>query len=99
MATAPGVIIIRIATIIIKLINKPDRKRAHYPYRERRKKISSRDLVRYKWPDKISHRVNEHQQKWGNYKIACFQWLRNSCFMARDTKLMILVEGTHYHKW
>ena len=59
MSAPMGVIVKCISSIVIKLVNKTKSQRTQDSYGDCRNKISSCDLIRYKWSNKISYRIND----------------------------------------
>ena len=59
-----------ISSMIVKLINKPHRKRPYYPNRQSRNKIFPRDVIGGVWPYQIRNNIDQYQQNRCNNEIA-----------------------------
>ena len=70
MPAAMGMIIIGVTTLIIKLVNEPDRQRTNDFNRQRRKKISSVYLISNIRSYDIRQHVYDDEQDRGDNKIA-----------------------------
>lgn len=69
MSTPVGMIIKRIASIVVELIKKPKGKSTKNLYCKCWKKIPSCNGISTKWPNEIGHYINYNNQNWSNYEI------------------------------
>lgn len=76
MATSVGVKIIGIASAIIELVDKPQRKCAKNFSSECREKIGPRYLIRYTIAQNIGNCINNQNDDGCNNKVAEFQALK-----------------------
>jgi len=73
MTAAMSMKVIRITTMVVKLVDQPQRQCANYFNRQRRKKIPHRHLVRHPRPQSERNTENQRYEKRRDDKVAKVQ--------------------------